>query len=68
MGRDCTTVLYRQEHTGSAVYINEIIDGRNVWEYNVHHSGWDGDLGTAVDLETAKEMAFAFMNESVASV
>jgi len=68
MGRDYTTVLYRQEHTRSAVYINEVIDGRNVWEYHVHHSGRDGDLGTAADLETAKGMAFAFMNDSVASV
>ena len=68
MGRDYTTVLYRQEHTRSAVYINEVIDGGNVWEYNVHHSGRDGDLGTAADLETAKQIAFAFMNESVASV
>ncbi|WP_458210714.1 hypothetical protein [Haladaptatus sp. NG-SE-30] len=68
MGRDYTTVLYRQEHTRSAVYINEVIDGRNVWEYNVSHSGQDGDLGTAADLETAKQIAFAFMNDSVASV
>lgn len=30
MGRDYTTVLYRQEHTRSAVYINEVIDGGNV--------------------------------------
>ncbi|WP_424009268.1 hypothetical protein [Haloferax denitrificans] len=68
MGRNYTTVLYRQEHTRSAVYINEVIDGRNVWEYNVHHSGRDGDLGTAADLETAKQIAFAFMNDSSASV
>ena len=68
MGRDYTRVLYRQENTGSAVYINEVIDGKNVWKYYVHHSGQDGDLGTAVDLETAKQMAFAFMNESVTSV
>ena len=67
MGRDYTTVRYRQEHTRSAVYINEVIDGENVWKYSVHHSGRDGDLGTAVDLETAKEMAFAFMSESVDS-
>lgn len=63
MGRDYTTVLYRQEHTRKAVYINEVIDGRNVWEYDVHHSGRDGDLGTAADLETAKQIAYAFMNE-----
>ena len=68
MGRDYTTVLYHHEHTRSAVYINEVIDGRNVWEYNVHHSGRDGDLGTAANLETAKQIAFAFMNDSVASV
>ncbi|WP_277555694.1 hypothetical protein [Halobaculum limi] len=68
MGRNYTTVLYRQEHTRSAVYINEVIDGRNVWEYNVHHSGRDGDLGTAADLETAKQIAFTFMNDSSASV
>ncbi|MDG5775118.1 hypothetical protein VB773_20555 [Haloarculaceae archaeon H-GB2-1] len=68
MGRDYTTVLYRQEHTRSAVYINEVIDGRNVWEYNVHHSGRDGDLGTAADLETAKQIAYAFMNEPDATV
>jgi hypothetical protein len=68
MGRDYTTVLYRQEHTGRAVYINEVIDGDNVWEYIVHRSGRDGDLGTTADLETAKEMAFAFMSDSVASV
>ena len=67
MGRDYTTVLYRQEHTRSAVYINEVIDGENVWKFSVHHSGRDGDLGTAADLETAKQMAFAFMNESAAS-
>ncbi|MFO7925499.1 MAG: hypothetical protein ACQET5_08465 [Halobacteriota archaeon] len=68
MGREYTTVLYRQEHTRSTVYLNEVIDGENVWKYNVHHSGHDGDLGTAADLETAKQMAFAFMNESVTSV
>jgi len=68
MGRDYTTVLYRQEHTRSAVYINEIIDAENVWKYTVHHSGRDGDLGTTADLETAKQVAFAFMNESVANV
>ncbi len=68
MGRDYTTVLYRQEHTRSVVYINEVIDGRNVWEYNVHHSGRDSDLGTAADLETAKQIAYAFMNDSIASV
>jgi len=68
MGREYTTVLYRQEHTRGAVYINEVIDGENVWKYIVHHSGWDGDIGTTADLETAKRMAFAFMNESVASV
>mgnify|MGYP006298560997 CR=1 FL=1 len=68
MGREYTTVLYRQEHTRGAVYINEVIDGDNVWKYNVHHSGQDGDLGPAVDLERAKQMAFAFMNESVTSL
>jgi hypothetical protein len=68
MGRDYTTVLYRREDTRSAVYINEVIDGDNVWEYIVHRSGRDGDLGTAADLETAKGIAFAFMNDSVASV
>lgn len=67
MGRDYTTVLYRQEHTRRAVYINEIIDGENTWRYYVHHSGRDGDLGTAADLETAKGIAFVFMNDSVAS-
>ena len=68
MGRDYTTVLYRQEHTRSAVDINVVIDGGNVWTYDVHHSGQDGDLGTAADLETAKQMAFAFTNDSAASV
>lgn len=68
MDRDYTTVLYRQELTRSAVYINEVIDGENLWKYSVHHSGRDGELGTAADLETAKQMAFAFMNESVDSV
>ncbi|MFD1684845.1 hypothetical protein [Halobellus litoreus] len=68
MGRDYTTVLYRQEHSRKAVYINEVIDGRNVWEYNVHHSGRDGDLGTAADLETAKQIAYVFMSDSVARV
>jgi hypothetical protein len=68
MGRDYTTVLYRQEHTRNAVYINEVIGGDNVWKYMVHRSGRDGDLGTAADLETAKGIAFAFMEESVASV
>ena len=65
MGRDYTTVLYRQEHTRRAVYIHEVIDGENVWEYTVHRSGRDGDLGTTADLETAKQIAFAFMNDSV---
>jgi hypothetical protein len=67
-GRDYTTVLYRQEHTRSAVYINEVIDGRNIWEYYVHHSGRDGDLGRVADLETAKQIAYTFMNDSVTSV
>jgi len=68
MGRERTTVVYRQEHTRRAVYINEVIDGRNLWEYYVHHSGRDGDLGTVADLETAKGIAYAFMNDSVTSV
>ena len=68
MGRDYTRVLYRQEQTRDAVYINEVIDGRNVWEYIVHHSGQDGDLGTVADLETAKQVAYAFMNKSAATV
>lgn len=68
VGRDYTTVIYRQEDTRSAVYINEVVDGENVWKYNVHHSGRNGALGTADDLETAKQIALAFMNESVASV
>ncbi|MFC7021081.1 MULTISPECIES: hypothetical protein [Haloarcula] len=67
MGRDYTRVLYRQEETRDAVYINEVIDGRNVWEYIVHHSGRDGDLGTVADLETAKQVAHAFMNKSAAT-
>ena len=67
IGRD-STVLYRQEHSRKAVYINEVIDGRNVWEYMVHHSGQDGDLGTVADLETAKQVAYAFMNKSAATV
>jgi hypothetical protein len=65
MGRDYTTVRYRRELTGDAVYIHEVIGGENVWKYAVHHSGPDGDIGTATDLGTAKEMAFAFMTESV---
>jgi hypothetical protein len=68
MGRDYTTVLYRQEHTGRAVYIHEVIDGENVWEYTVHRSGRDGDLGATADLETAKQIAFAFMNDPVDTV
>jgi hypothetical protein len=68
MGRDYTTVLYRQEHTGRAVYIHEVIDGENVWEYTVHRSGRDGDLGTTDDLEAAKQIAFAFMNDAATSV
>ncbi|SEP14591.1 hypothetical protein SAMN04487948_11687 [Halogranum amylolyticum] len=44
MGRDYTTVRYRQEHTRSAVYINEVIDGENVWKYSVHHSGGTATL------------------------
>jgi hypothetical protein len=68
MGRDYTTVLYRQEDSRSAVYIHEVIDGENVWKYTVHRSGRDGDLGAAADLETAKEIAFAFMNDAVDSV
>ena len=47
---------------------HEVIDGGNVWEYTVHRSGRDGNLGTTADLETAKQVAFAFMNESVANV
>jgi hypothetical protein len=53
MGREYTTVRYRQENTRRAVYINEVIGGENVWRYYVHHTGLDGDLGTADDLETA---------------
>lgn len=67
MGRDYTTVIYRQEDTRSAVYINEVIGGENVWKYSVHHSGGGGDLGTTEDLEAAKEIALAFINESAAS-
>ncbi|WP_251330290.1 hypothetical protein [Haloplanus pelagicus] len=67
MGRDYTTVLYRQEDTRNAVYIHEVINGDNVWAYAVHRSGRDGNLGTAADLEAAKRIAFAFMNDPVAS-
>lgn len=66
MGRDYTTVRYRHERTRRAVYISEIIDGENRWKYNVHHSGHDGDLGTAADLDTAKGLAVAYIR-SVAS-
>jgi hypothetical protein len=34
----------------------------------VHRSGRDGDLGATADLETAKQIAFAFMNDPVDTV
>ena len=68
MGRDYTTVRYREERTDRTVYIHQVIDGENVWQYSVHHTGRNGDLGTAVDLETAKQTAFAFMNDAAAGV
>ena len=66
MGREYTTVLYRQERTGRAVYIHEVIDGENVWRYTVHCSGQHGELGTAADVEAAKRIALGFMNDAVA--
>lgn len=65
-GRDYTSVRYRQAQTGTVVYINEVIDGNNVWQYSVHHSGHDGDLGVADDLEAAKELAVTFMTSAAA--
>lgn len=67
MGRDYTTILYRQEATRRAVHIHEIIDAENVWMYTVHRSGPNGDLGTSAELETAKEIAFEFMRDTESS-
>ena len=64
MGRAYTTVVYRQTPSRHAVYINEVIDGENVWRYDVHLSGPDGAHGTADDLETAKRLAVAFITDS----
>lgn len=68
MGRDYTTVIYREENTGLAVRINEVLEPKaNSWGYHVHHSGRNGDLGTVEDLDTAKQTALTFMAESRAS-
>jgi hypothetical protein len=67
MGREYTTILYREEATRRAVYIHEIIDAENVWRYIVHRSGPEGNLGTSAELATAKEIAFEFMNDVASS-
>lgn len=64
MGRDYTTVVYREAETRSAVYINEVIAGDDVWRYRVHHSGRDGDVGVVDDLESAREMALAYIEDA----
>lgn len=68
MGRDYTTVIYREENTGLAVRINEVLEPKaNSWGYHVHHSGRNGDLGVVKDLNTAKQTALTFMSEYGAS-
>jgi hypothetical protein len=65
MGREYTTVIYRQEDTGMTVRINEVLERkRNAWGYYVHHSGPNGTLGTDEDLASAKHTALTFMNTS----
>jgi hypothetical protein len=65
MDRDYSNVIYRQTDTGMRVYVHEINEAKtNAWKYMVHHSGADGELGSYDDLDTAKETALKFINDS----
>ncbi len=64
MGRDYTSVVYRQEQTNEAVRISEVVEAKaNTWGFMVHHSGRNGTLGFVEELADAKETAIDYMAE-----
>lgn len=65
MGREYTSVVYRQENTNQAVRISEVIEPKaNTWGFVVHHSGKNGTLGFVEAMTDAKQMAIDFMAEA----
>lgn len=65
MGRDYTTVFYRQNQTGETVRIFEVLHAKaNAWQYEVLRSRGNRSLGSADELATAKEIALTYMTES----
>lgn len=68
MGRDYTSVVYRRAETDATVRVFEVLQPKaNAWGYQVKSSGRNGDIGSAEDLDTAKQMAINFINESEAA-
>lgn len=68
MGREYATVVYRQRDTDATVRIFEILQPKaNTWGYHVHSSGRNGDIGTADDLDSAKDMALTYMGDNQAT-
>jgi len=61
MGREYTTVRYRRTDGTESVYIRDVIDGDDTWQFDVSRSGRDRHLGVAADLAAAKELAIAYM-------
>lgn len=64
MGREYTMVRYSRTDGTASVYIRDVIDGDDTWEFNVSHSGRDRHLGVEADLASAKELAVAYMQDA----
>lgn len=63
MGREYTTVRYSRTDGTDSVYIRDVIDGDDTWQFDVSHSGRDRHLGVAEDLASAKELAMTYMRD-----
>lgn len=64
MGREYTTVRYSRTDGTESVYIRDVIDGDDTWQFDVSHSGRDRHLGVAADLAAAKELAMTYMEDA----
>jgi len=64
MGREYTTVRYSRTDGTDCVYIRDVIDGDDTWQFDVSHSGRDRHLGVAADLAAAKELAMTYMEDA----
>jgi hypothetical protein len=63
MGREYTTVRYTRTDGTDSVYIRDVIDGDDTWQFEVSHSGRDRYLGVAADLASAKALAMTYIQD-----